>query len=369
MILLLIRRWSCQRHKPLVRVTTALGIALLLNLFFGAAFLLAESAKQPDLTFWDSVWWSMVTMTTVGYGDLFPKTFCGRFLVAYPCLLLGIGLIGYSLGVIVEAMLERFSKHQKGTATMHFENHLVICQCPSASRVILLVEQFRVAQSDPHRPAVVVTNDLNELPVEFREHSIHFVKGLPTSEEILLRAGVANAAGVIILARDRNDEGCDAESFTAGTLVRLIEEGGSRSISVVIELADRRNQRMMERAGADGIVPAEGITDKLLTQEMCSPGLRHVFENLATHDKGCEFYLVPQRFAGRSLREIQIAALDHPTNLQIVGALRDGVALMPPEKSLRLEPKDQLILLAEKRADYDAFEASHLTTHPQPQTV
>ncbi|MES2475714.1 MAG: ion channel [Verrucomicrobiota bacterium] len=369
MILLLIRRWSCQRHKPLVRVGTALGIALVLNLIFGAAFLLAESGKQPDLSFWDSVWWSMVTMTTVGYGDYFPKTFQGRFFVAYPCLLLGIGLIGYSLGVIVEAMMERFSKRQKGTATMHFENHLVICQCPSTSRVIQLVEQFRLAHADPNRPAVVVTNDLTELPVEFREKAIHFVKGLPTSEEVLVRAGVADAAGVIILARDRSDEGCDAESFTAGTLVRLIEEGGTRSISVVIELAHRRNLRMMERAGADGIVPAEGITDMLLTQEMGSPGLRHVFENLATHDTGCEFYIVPHRFAGRPLREIQMAALDHPSNLQIVGAIRNGVALMPPEKSLRLAPEDQLILLAGKRTDYDAFEATHLNSNPLPQTA
>ena len=369
MILLLIRRWSCHRRKPAVRVATALSIALVLNLIFGAAFLLAESGKQPELSFWDSVWWSMVTMTTVGYGDYFPKTFYGRFFVAYPCLLLGIGLIGYALGVIVEAMMEKFSKRQKGTATMHFENHLVICQCPSASRVVQLVEQFRLAQSDPNRQAVVVTNDLDELPLEFGEKSIHFVKGLPTSEEILIRAGVANAAGVIILARDRSDEGCDAESFTTGTLVRLIEEGGSRSISVVIELAHRRNLRMMERAGADGIVPAEGITDKLLTQEMCNPGLRHVFENLASYDQGCEFYILPHRFTGRLLREIQIAALNDPSNLQIVGALRNGIAMMPPEKSLCIEPKDQLIVLAEKRADYAAFEASYLTSNPLPQTT
>jgi voltage-gated potassium channel len=369
MILLLIRRWSCQRHKPLVRVGTALLIALALNLVFGAAFLIAESGKQPGLSFWDSVWWSMVTMTTVGYGDFFPKTFFGRFFVAYPCMLLGIGLIGYSLGVIVEALMERFNKRLKGTATMHFENHLVICQCPSVSRVIQIVEQFRIAHADPQRPAVCVTNQLDELPVEFREKSIHFVKGLPTSEEILLRAGVADAAGVIILARDTSDEGCDAESFTSGTLVRLIEEGGTRSISVVIELARRQNLRMMERAGADGIVPAEGITDMLLTQEMFNPGLRHVVENLATHDTGCEFYIVPQRFSGRALREIQKAALDHPSNLQIVGAMRNGNALMPPDKSLRLEAADKLILLAEKRSDYDAFEATHLTSHPQPLTA
>ncbi len=366
MILPLIRRWTCHRHKPAVRVGTALGATLVLDFFFGAAFLLAESGAQPDLGFGDAVWWAMITMTTVGYGDLYPKTFSGRYLVAYPCLLVGIGLIGYSLGVIATAMLEGFNKRQKGTAAMHFENHLVICQCPSVSRVIQLVEQFRVAHSDPHRQAILVTAKLDELPLQLREKSIHFVKGLPTSEEVLNRANVAQASGVIILASDTNDERCDADSFTSGTLVRLIEEGGSRPISVVIELANRKNLRMMERAGADGIIPAEGITDMLLLQEMFNPGLRHVFENLATYDEGAEFYIVPQRFAGITLREIQIAALQHPANLQIVGALRNGAAILNADKSLHLEKSDQLILLAGQRSDYDAFEASHLTTHPLP---
>jgi voltage-gated potassium channel len=360
MIFYFFRRWTCYRHKPAVRVATALAATLLLDLFFGAAFLLAESDKQPDLTFWDSVWWAMITMTTVGYGDLYPKTFYGRYFVAYPCLLVGIGLIGYSLGVIAEAMLEGFNKRHKGTATMNFENHLVICQCPSVSRVIQLVEQFRAAHSDPHRQAVLVTSKLDELPLELRENSIHFVKGLPTSEEVLNRANVAQATGVIILASDTNDERCDADSFTSGTLVRLIEEGGTRPISVVIELANRKNLRMMERAGADGIIPAEGITDMLLLQEMFNPGLRHVFENLATYDEGSEFYIVPQKFTGLTLREIQIAALQHPSNLQIVGALRDGAAILNADKSFDLQKTDQLILLAKKRDDYEAFESTLL---------
>ncbi len=101
MILHFFRRWFSLHHKPAVRVGTALATALLLNLLFGGAFYLAESAKQPGLEFADSVWWSMVTMTTVGY---YPKTFVGRFLVACPCLVIGIGLIGYSLGVIAESI-------------------------------------------------------------------------------------------------------------------------------------------------------------------------------------------------------------------------------------------------------------------------
>lgn len=133
MIPLFFRRWFSLHHKPAVRVGTALCIALLLNLLFGAAFYLAESANQPGLGFWDSVWWAMVTMTTVGYGDFYPKSFVGRFLVAYPCLVIGIGLIGYALGVIAESMLEGFNQRHKGKATMRFEDHLVLIRKVASS--------------------------------------------------------------------------------------------------------------------------------------------------------------------------------------------------------------------------------------------
>ena len=116
----------------------------------------------------------------------------------------------------------------------------------------------------------------------------------------------------------------------------------------------------------DGIVPVEGITDMLLMQEMFNPGLRNLFEHLVTYKNGCEFYIVPHRFAGRRLREIQVAALEHPASLQIVGTIRNGVASMNPENSFALAATDKLVLLAEKRADYDAFETSLLDSNLQP---
>ena len=76
-----------------------------------------------------------------------------------------------------------------------------------------------------------------------------------------------------------------------------------------------------------------------------------------------------QRFTGFTLREIQIAALQHPSNLQIVGTLRKGTAILSGDKTFKLEKADQLIVLAETRASYEAFEAFHLTTHPLPHTA
>ena len=69
-------------------------------LISASGFYFFEREAWPDLTFGDSLWWSMLTSMTVGYGDVYPKTWQGRWLVAAPTILLGIGFLAYTFGVI-----------------------------------------------------------------------------------------------------------------------------------------------------------------------------------------------------------------------------------------------------------------------------
>ena len=54
--------------------------AVLLNVAFGLLFYLAERNVQ-DISITDALWWSMVTMTTVGYGDFYAQSAVGRFII------------------------------------------------------------------------------------------------------------------------------------------------------------------------------------------------------------------------------------------------------------------------------------------------
>lgn len=360
MWILLLRKWAANRHRPGVKASTAVLAALVLNLCFGTAFYLVERHAQPGISLADSIWWAMVTMTTVGYGDFFPKTPTGRFLVAYPCLIIGIGLIGYLLGLIAETILDHLSRKKKGNATVNATDHLVICHCPSIPRVLQLAREFRSSRNVPDLPVVVISPKFEEIPTEFSESHLQFVKGHPTSEETLRQAGVARAAGVIILAANPTDSTADAETFTTATLAKLIEEDSGRSIQVVAEITRRSNLRMMEKSGADGFVPTEGITDQLLVQELFNPGLRQWFEQLVTYKTGDEFYVVNHRLSGKSLHEVQTAAILHPARIQVLGIMRDRQSVMSPPIPTPLLPTDQLIILADNRATFDSFQQSLL---------
>ena len=62
---------------------------IFLIIFFGFLFYIAEPEVE---TFSDGIWWALVTITTVGYGDITPYTALGR-IVASSLMILGIGFI------------------------------------------------------------------------------------------------------------------------------------------------------------------------------------------------------------------------------------------------------------------------------------
>ncbi len=71
-----------------------LPVLILAMLAFSASgFLYFEIGNRPDLGWADAVWWSVVTMTTVGYGDLFPETMGGRYLIGFPTMLVGVSIL------------------------------------------------------------------------------------------------------------------------------------------------------------------------------------------------------------------------------------------------------------------------------------
>jgi voltage-gated potassium channel len=83
-------------------------LALVTIIGGGAAYAAVESGHNGQhLSTWDGVWWAMSTVTTVGYGDLYPRTTDGR-IIAIVVMLVGIGFIA----ILTAAAAERFIRSQ-----------------------------------------------------------------------------------------------------------------------------------------------------------------------------------------------------------------------------------------------------------------
>jgi voltage-gated potassium channel len=74
--------------------------------FFGAIFFMVENGINANVkTYFDALWWSYCTVTTVGYGDITPVTFLGR-VIAMIAMVVGTGIFVTFLGLFTELLLE-----------------------------------------------------------------------------------------------------------------------------------------------------------------------------------------------------------------------------------------------------------------------
>lgn len=338
------------------RGTKVIFLAILLNLFFGVVFYFAEKDVQKGLTLLDSIWWAMVTMTTVGYGDFYAQTPLGRFIISYPCMVVGIGIIGYLVGVVAENMLDRVSRRKRGLMHIKKKNHIIICNFPHLEKILRLVDELRRSYLYQKSTIVLITDAVEELPEELKALGVLFVHGDPVREEALNRANVRECSGVFVLAHDPGNPNSDEKTFAIGTIIEMIEREIKRPIKTVVELVSKENLKMMQRSRVDGIVSSDGIMDGLMVQEFLYPGVNDIVHQIITNAVGNQFYILETDLIGQSFAELQLAFIRHPANVQLIGISQKGKNILSPPKNTVIQEGDRLIVLAGKRSDFQIVE-------------
>ncbi len=93
------------QNKPKTALASVLLTTLLLVTFSAISILIAEDTPESNIkTAEDAIWWSMTTITTVGYGDKFPTSTEGR-LIAMVLMMAGVGLFGMLSGLVASFFL------------------------------------------------------------------------------------------------------------------------------------------------------------------------------------------------------------------------------------------------------------------------
>jgi voltage-gated potassium channel len=89
-------------------------ITLMLIYFSAVGIYYFENEAQPEhfSSIFDSLWWSIVTLTTVGYGDVYPITVGGRIFTFF-ILLIGLGIVAIPTGIISASLTKAIEPNSK----------------------------------------------------------------------------------------------------------------------------------------------------------------------------------------------------------------------------------------------------------------
>jgi len=108
-----------QRERPVARGSALRLLGLLTVLVVVVSGAIESFVNEGEIhSVWDGIWWAVETVTTVGYGDVFPTSVSGR-LVAMLVMLVGIGFLSVLTATIASYFVEHDSTTEELAETMH----------------------------------------------------------------------------------------------------------------------------------------------------------------------------------------------------------------------------------------------------------
>jgi voltage-gated potassium channel len=290
------------RRERVFNLMLAVSLLILLG---GLGFSLFETQSESWwVRFGNGIWWALVTLTTVGYGDVVPQSFWGR-LVGVGLMLGGVLSLSLLTATVASVFVERKFRRERGLEPIKTINHILILGWHYDGEVLL-------DQLLKRLPAPVPVVLVNKLPPEqserlkerFHPYEVLYLWGDPSREDILQKANVRMAQKAIILA-DRQEGETAAQVDQRTLLTALTLKSLNAKIRVLAELLQPENRPHLERAGVDEVLVRGQYDSLLLAGALASPGLYHILATLLTAE-GQNLWpvAVPLHFHGRPLGEM-----------------------------------------------------------------
>ena len=290
MNLFFFRKWRENRFKRKVPHATRetekrAARAVFLAFFYILVIVVVHSLAMMQLEGFsveDSLWLTLTTITTVGYGDISARTGLGRVLTVLIVYLGGIFVLAKMAGDFFDyRSLRREAMKNGNWSWRKMKDHIIIIgsKVDSTQHLLRLISECKREQATAARKIVLISESYeNGLPAILQGFDIRYVKGHGNLPGVLEQAAVSKAAIAIILAWKEDEPFSDGLAFD---VISRIRDTNSET-EIIAECVDDNNRQRLETAGATLVLRPVRAYPEMIIGGLLNPGSTAILENLFT---------------------------------------------------------------------------------------
>ncbi len=307
------------------RIAIALAALLVSTLFVYADRDGYQDVQGDRLTFLDCLYYSAVTLSTTGYGDITPVTEYARMINVLVITPLRIAFLILLVGTTVEAFTENSRQAfriQRWRSRVR--DHTIVIGYGTKGKTAIAA----MLGDEATTPNDIVVVDSDQAVLDRAEgKGLVTLRGDATKSDVLRLASAHNAAAIIV-AVGRDD---------TAALVTLTAREIAPNATIVAAIREAENQHLLRQSGADSVVVSSETAGRLLGIATTTPSVVEIIEDLLTPDAG---FAIAEREvetgevggSARHLRDIVLGVVRGGKLFRVdapeVDALEDGDRLL-----------------------------------------